>query len=233
MAYLNLHGKEYLYNGTPAQFAAFLRNYGRRLAWGAPSPANVPMNVPPVFRQVRANGTTDLAWDISESIGKDELEVTFEYEVLYPIYNGGGEWRPAKGFINVVGLPTKKSLLIVWTTLDRSYDTERKHVVEVWEHLKSELERFQLLESGLIKGEDEKTQNPRETLRSLMGNVFSVSDIQDLCFDLGVDYEDLDGTSKNDKIRELILHCERIELHKGLISLCWKKRPMNTWPDPW
>ena len=38
---------------------------------------------------------------------------------------------------------------------------------------------------------------------------FGEGELKDLCFDLGIDYEDLPGQGKADKARELVAHCER------------------------
>jgi hypothetical protein len=232
MAYINLHGKEFIFNGTPAQFALFVKEYGRRLAWGAPSPAYVAMNVAPTFRRVLPSGATVLAWDDAATVDKDELEAMFEYEVLYPIYGAEGEWGRAKGFIKVVSLPTRKSLLTVWTTLDRSHESERKHLIEVWEHLRGELEKHSLLQTNRNVNEQRERVNRREKLRTLMENAFDLSEIEGICFDLAINCEDLSGSSRKSKIRELITFCECSGTLQSLISKCREERPNVTWPDP-
>jgi hypothetical protein len=233
MAYINLHGQEYIYNGIPAQFALFVKEYGRRLAWGAPSPAYVPMNVPPVFRRVLPSGATVLVWDDVGSVHKDELEAMFEYEVLYPVYGNEREWRPAKGFIKVVSLPTQKSLLTVWTTLDRSHDSERKHLIDVWEHLKGELVKHGLLHINRDVNGQRARASLHGKLRTLMENTFDLSEIEGICFDLAINYEDLGGSNRKSKIRDLIAYCERSGTLESLINKCRKERPNFTWPDPW
>jgi uncharacterized protein len=47
------------------------------------------------------------------------------------------------------------------------------------------------------------------TLRQLLTIHFGLSELQTLCFDLGIDYESLPGEGKADKIRELIIYLER------------------------
>jgi hypothetical protein len=175
-----------------------------------------------------------LAWDNAELIEKDALEVTFEYEVYYPLHGMKGEWHPAKGFIKAVSLPTGKSIIIVWTTLDRSHSDERQYVIEVWEHIKDKLSKLGVLQTDTAIS-DQETQNlhNRTTLRALMTSVFDVSDLKNICFDLGIDYENLEGNKKDDKIRELIKHCERSRVLENLVSRCQEKRPNSIWPDPW
>ncbi|MEM7114252.1 MAG: hypothetical protein AAF614_17590, partial [Chloroflexota bacterium] len=46
-------------------------------------------------------------------------------------------------------------------------------------------------------------------LRQKIIRHFSSSELQDLCFDLGIDYESLDGVAKKDKVRELISYAIR------------------------
>jgi hypothetical protein len=72
----------------------------------------------------------------------------------------------------------------------------------------------------------------RETLGLLLENLktyFSLSELQDLCFDLGIDYENLDGTSKGDKARELIEYAQRTDHLVELIEACRIRRPSVQW----
>ncbi len=61
----------------------------------------------------------------------------------------------------------------------------------------------------------------REQLRAL----FSDSELRDLCFDLGIDYENLPGAAKGDKARELILHVERLGRLPELVGRVIELRP--------
>lgn len=54
----------------------------------------------------------------------------------------------------------------------------------------------------------------RHNLRVFLIENFSDDDIRDLCFDLEIDYEELEGENKSSKIRQLILYCE----NRGLIE---------------
>ncbi|GAB4121492.1 MAG: hypothetical protein Fur005_33830 [Roseiflexaceae bacterium] len=49
----------------------------------------------------------------------------------------------------------------------------------------------------------------RIKLRDLINATFSDAKIQDLCFDLGIDYENLPGSGKSAKARELVSYMER------------------------
>ena len=58
----------------------------------------------------------------------------------------------------------------------------------------------------------------RVNLRDNIDRHFDDSELRSLCFDLGVDYDDLSGLSKADKARELVAYCERRGRTKDLIS---------------
>ena len=46
-------------------------------------------------------------------------------------------------------------------------------------------------------------------LNSKMNQVFSLDEIESLCFDMGIDFESLGGEGRGAKIRELIAFCQR------------------------
>jgi hypothetical protein len=67
------------------------------------------------------------------------------------------------------------------------------------------------------------------TLRQLMSNRMSLSEIQTLCFDLDVDYDNIAGNTKDDKIRELLLFLQRRENVSRLIKIGKILRPDIIW----
>lgn len=68
-------------------------------------------------------------------------------------------------------------------------------------------------------------------LRKNLTNFFNQSDLRTLCFDLGIEYEDLPGTTRTDKARELIEFCIRnLQIH-GLLLYCREKRPRVAWQN--
>jgi hypothetical protein len=73
--------------------------------------------------------------------------------------------------------------------------------------------------------------NWRMQLREAIMLRFSESEIQDLCYDLGVEYESLSGDNKNDTVRELIEHFERLVELPKLIKYCSEKRPNVPWDE--
>ena len=75
-----------------------------------------------------------------------------------------------------------------------------------------------------------KSANLREVHR-LIAEFFDLSGLNTLCFGLGIDFEDLSGSNKNDKIRELI----KYTIHHGrlseLLESLQKERPNVIWPS--
>ena len=65
----------------------------------------------------------------------------------------------------------------------------------------------------------------RTTLRNILVDLFNDSELHDLCFDLHIDYERLEGADKAAKARELFLYCERHDRLPELESLCRRLRP--------
>ena len=62
-------------------------------------------------------------------------------------------------------------------------------------------------------------------LRNILEQYFSKGDIKDLAFELGVDYENLPGSGKNNKARELLLKLKNEKRIATLVSEIKKRRP--------
>ena len=60
---------------------------------------------------------------------------------------------------------------------------------------------------------------------------FSESEIQALCFDLNIDYENLPGNRKGDKVIGLLASIERREQIPDLLKLCAARRPNAPWHE--
>jgi hypothetical protein len=67
--------------------------------------------------------------------------------------------------------------------------------------------------------------NPLQTLVDVITRHFSEEEIQALCFELEVDYEDLRGDSKSAKARELVAYLDRHNRLPDLRALVGEKRP--------
>lgn len=66
-------------------------------------------------------------------------------------------------------------------------------------------------------------------LLDLMDKTFSLGELKTLCFQIGVDFDNIDGTNKHDKIRELIKYCARRNILQRLLSQCQKEREKVDW----
>lgn len=64
-----------------------------------------------------------------------------------------------------------------------------------------------------------------------MESLFNQSEIKNLCFEMGVDYEELAGEGKGEKIRELITYCQRRGRVSDLIRHLESARPHATWQN--
>jgi hypothetical protein len=68
-------------------------------------------------------------------------------------------------------------------------------------------------------------------LRQILATRFDAGELNTLCFDLGVDYDDLPGESRADKARELIGYLERCGRVSDLVELGRERRPDIPWED--
>ncbi len=71
----------------------------------------------------------------------------------------------------------------------------------------------------------------RFQLRQEMVEAFNEEELKTLCFDLGVDYENVAGDTKAEKTREIISLFERKDRLKNLVLQCRRMRPEVDWPD--
>lgn len=68
-------------------------------------------------------------------------------------------------------------------------------------------------------------------LRKQITEYFSKSELTDLCFVMGIQYENLHGETISEKARELITYCYRHGQLQALIHQCHQLRPHVTWPS--
>lgn len=70
----------------------------------------------------------------------------------------------------------------------------------------------------------------RVRLRNLITRHFNLSELSQLSFALGIDYEELSGSNKAEKVQELILYCDRHMILPQLLAACRAERPRVDWP---
>ncbi|HUM71624.1 MAG TPA: P-loop NTPase fold protein, partial [Chloroflexota bacterium] len=68
-----------------------------------------------------------------------------------------------------------------------------------------------------------------QQLRDALTDYFNTDELRDLCFTLGIDYENLGGDSKSEKVLELIQYCERHGRTDDLINTIQRARPNLDW----
>lgn len=68
-------------------------------------------------------------------------------------------------------------------------------------------------------------------LHELLSETYSLTELQALCFYLGLDYENLPGSTKSAKILELITYLERRSELQRLLDEVKGQRPSVTWPE--
>jgi hypothetical protein len=66
-------------------------------------------------------------------------------------------------------------------------------------------------------------------LRQLLTDHFDAEELCTLCFDLGVDYDNLRGEGKTNKVRELVAYLERRGRIPELVATCHHQRPKVSW----
>ena len=74
-------------------------------------------------------------------------------------------------------------------------------------------------------------RSSRAQLRRVLDEYFNETELRNLCFDMGIDYEGLSSGGKADKARELIAHCERHGRVDELERRCRELRPNAPWAD--
>jgi hypothetical protein len=68
-------------------------------------------------------------------------------------------------------------------------------------------------------------------LRSLLIESFDLEELHSLCFDLGINFDSLAGSTIDSKARELIAYCQRHLRLPDLLAACRQHRPHIAWPD--
>lgn len=69
-----------------------------------------------------------------------------------------------------------------------------------------------------------------QQMRMQMAEFFNLNDLQDLCWELGIQYEDLPGAGLSAKVRELLSFCWRNGRLPDLLEYCRTARPHVEWP---
>lgn len=87
------------------------------------------------------------------------------------------------------------------------------------------------LSEPVITDTMEISRSSRIRLLQNLTAFFSLDELQTLCFDLGIDFDDLPGTGKVNKARELIAFLERRGNLAKLVAEARRQRPVVNWSD--
>jgi uncharacterized protein YuzE len=63
----------------------------------------------------------------------------------------------------------------------------------------------------------------------LLNQTFSAGDLKGLCFELAIDYDDVEGNTRSEKARELITYCSRRGRVEDLLAKAQELRPHLNW----
>ncbi len=69
------------------------------------------------------------------------------------------------------------------------------------------------------------------TLRQVLSERFHLEELRTLCFDLGIDWDDLPAQGKAGKVRELVSHFAQRRRIEELIQFLERRRPDISWSD--
>jgi hypothetical protein len=75
------------------------------------------------------------------------------------------------------------------------------------------------------------TKNVFAKLRDEIDFYFNEEELKNLCFDLRIEYENLSGTTKIDRCRELVKHCLRHSRMNHLVDVLNRLRPRISWEE--
>ena len=81
--------------------------------------------------------------------------------------------------------------------------------------------------SSIPKFFDEREQ--LEQLYKKISKAFSLRELKLLCFELQIEYDDVPGDIKANKVAELIKYCQRRHILRELLQKCQQKRPKIDW----
>jgi len=99
-----------------------------------------------------------------------------------------------------------------------------KRETRAWEAEKSEADRAM----RPVRAHGSHPTDHRAMLRQNLVDHFNREELRTLCFDLGIEHEDLPDT-KDGLARELVVHCQRSGIITDLVGKCRERRPKVSW----
>ena len=80
-----------------------------------------------------------------------------------------------------------------------------------------------------LRNEQYPSYNERTSLRKNLQDSFDETELREICFDFQIDYENLPGRDKKEKVMQLITYFERRRKLSELIDYCKDLRPHISW----
>ncbi len=74
-------------------------------------------------------------------------------------------------------------------------------------------------------------KNRLAILRDKIVKCFNKSELKNLCLDLEIEHENLEGTTRIEMARELVAYCERCDIIDKLVKRCSELRPGKIWDE--
>ena len=105
---------------------------------------------------------------------------------------------------------------------DKEINFYQSQVKSLWESIVSELSEQGWL---TVDMNAEPEEYDLKNLRQILQTRFSLSDVRDLCFELGINFENLGESALNDAIRALIIRMDQLERIPDLVNACKRMRP--------
>ncbi|WP_420644587.1 hypothetical protein [Candidatus Leptofilum sp.] len=88
------------------------------------------------------------------------------------------------------------------------------------------------LDREKVASRQKSKQQLNKDINDLLVESFNIAELKSLCFDLDIDWEDLQGVTKTEKSRELVTYCWRRKQSYKLIEKCRDLRPNLIWTSP-
>ena len=70
-----------------------------------------------------------------------------------------------------------------------------------------------------------------QLFRDTIASNFNLEELNNLCFDLNINFENLSGTTLHLKSKELVMYCDRYNKLSDLLEQCKKLRPNTSWQE--
>lgn len=162
------------------------------------------------------------SWTQYELDGLATMEMAYGNKRILPL------WHNVTQFDVMRYSPSLAGKMAVST--NRGLDSVVKAILEVVKPSSSPTQTYQESPTYSVSPQVSHLET-RDLVRilDLLDKHFNTSELMDVCFHLGVDFDDLSGGGKRDKTRELVSYLNRRGRIQELITLLRTLRPQVNW----